>query len=885
MAKGSGVWGIDVGQCALKALRCRMEGDTVVADGFDFIEYPKLLSQPEANPTELIRESLDLFLSRNKLKGDKVCISVGGQLGLAKYFKPPPVDAKKLPDIVKYEARQQIPFNLNDVIWDYQRMGGGAEVDGIMLESEIGLFAMKREQVFKSIAPFDASGIPLDVIQLAPLSIYSAVVYDQLQEKLPPPEDFDPENPPPSTLVISLGTDATDLLVTNGYRLWQRNIPLGGSSFTKQLTKELKLTFAKAEHLKRNAHTAEDPRAVFQAMRPVFNDIVSEIQRSINFFHSLDRKAKITKMMILGNACKLPGLKQYLQKHLSYELVEMPKFERLKGDDVVGAAAFNDNMLSFATTYGLCLQGLGQGTMKTNLIPREILTDRMIRAKRPWAVAALGALLLGMAGNYVFHYSKYSVVTPERWSGPTASVTAVSSKSSEYKKKDEDQTKQLETLEKFGEGVVGNRDRKMHWMELYTALNQALPFTPGTIPSQTLDPAKVPFDQQWELHIDYVESKFFQTPAEWAKTDITNRITQDKSTVAEFALQRQQQGDPMFAGADIAKDITGSGTNTASGTNPAPANPAPANPAPANPAPANPAAANPAPANPAAPANNASAAPAGAAPTGAGYAVEISGYHYFYPGNDQNLFQYRDRNHVLRTIIANLTYGGCILPIEIDGTTQKAFFTFKDIGITSPVLVGASDSVQVEVQSFLTAESADPAEEAEGAVKPKPAATPAGETKAAEAQNKPYRTNFKIQFFWQEVSVEAKKAILANRIKAAEAAAAAATAQPAAGNANGTAPNTVPPANGAAPNVAVPNPSATNVVPPANGGAPATASPPSGSPGNTVPSNTAQPVPAGAPMPVTEPPVTEPPEAEATTEPAQPPVGEVPEEAAADSSP
>ena len=49
-------------------------------------------------------------------------------------------------------------------------------------------------------------------------------------------------------MVISLGTDTTDLVMTNGYRVWQRSIPIGGNHFTKALTKELKLTFAKAEH-------------------------------------------------------------------------------------------------------------------------------------------------------------------------------------------------------------------------------------------------------------------------------------------------------------------------------------------------------------------------------------------------------------------------------------------------------------------------------------------------------------------------------------------------------------------------------------------------------------------------------------------------------------
>jgi type IV pilus assembly protein PilM len=112
---------------------------------------------------------------------------------------------------------------------------------------------------------------------------------------------FDPDNPPESVVVLSMGTDATDLVITNGFRMWQRSIPLGGNHFTKQLTKEMKLTFAKAEHLKRNARQAEDPKAVFQAMRPIFNDVVTEVQRSIGFFQGLDRKAKIKGVVLLGN--------------------------------------------------------------------------------------------------------------------------------------------------------------------------------------------------------------------------------------------------------------------------------------------------------------------------------------------------------------------------------------------------------------------------------------------------------------------------------------------------------------------------------------------------------------------------------------------------------
>ncbi len=367
----------------------------ITADAFDYIEYPKILSQPEADPVEFGARRAEAVSSRNKVKGDRVAISVPGQSGLARFIKLPPVEAKKIPDIVRYEARQQIPFALEDVVWDYQQMAGGSESDGFALETEVGLFAMKREQVYRCLKPLTDAGIEVDIHPASsPLTLYNFVVFDQMQD-LPPLDTLDPTDPPPSTIVVSLGTDTTDLVITNGYRVWQRNIPLGGSHFTKALTKELKLTFAKAEHLKRNALKAEDPKAVFLAMRPVFNDLVQEVTRSISFFQSVDRTAKIGKVVTLGNAMKLRGLQKFLAQSLGYDVVELEEYRGLSGASVIGTPAFKENLLSFGVCYGLCLQGLKKAALRTNLVPPEIVQDRMIKAKKPWAVAAVAAVLLG----------------------------------------------------------------------------------------------------------------------------------------------------------------------------------------------------------------------------------------------------------------------------------------------------------------------------------------------------------------------------------------------------------------------------------------------------------------------------------------------------------
>src|SRR5262245_59720775 len=184
MAKSSAVWGIDIGQCALKALRCRAadEEGFVTADAVDYIEYPSILAQPDADPAELVREALELFLSRNSVRGDKVAVSVSGQSGLARFIKLPPVESKKIPDIVKYEARQQIPFAHEDVVGDDQQMAGGSAEAGFELETGVCVIAMERAEVDRALCPFDEARIEVDIVELAPLTIYIYTVFEQMQD-------------------------------------------------------------------------------------------------------------------------------------------------------------------------------------------------------------------------------------------------------------------------------------------------------------------------------------------------------------------------------------------------------------------------------------------------------------------------------------------------------------------------------------------------------------------------------------------------------------------------------------------------------------------------------------------------------------------------------
>ncbi len=525
MAKSQSVWGIEIGQTALKALRCTMVDGEVMADAFDFIEYPKILSQPEADADELVSDAINQLLERNDSITDKVCVSVPGQSGLAKFFKPPPVEVKKVGDIVRYEARQQIPFDLADVVWDFQMMPGSMVEEGYALESEVGLFAMKREQAYRQLAPFDRSDIEVDVVQLAPLSLYNMLAYDRMSDRLDA-DLFDPDNPPASSVVLSIGTDSSDLIITNGFRIWQRSMPIGGNHFTRQLTKDLKLTFAKAEHLKRNAREAVDPKLVFQTMRPVFNDLVTEVQRSIGFFRSLDKKAEIGELLLTGNTVKMPGLAAYLEKNLGYDVQVLDRFNRLTGDDVMANPAFRDNAPTFAVCYGLCLQGLGSSQMHTSLVPREILTERMIRAKKPWTVAALAMLLLGMSGHYAFTERSWATTHDDLWSNSVSAVTAMEGYKSDHQSKDDELDAKLSYLNVMGKEVSGNAERRLKWLEIIKTVNNAVPrksFVDGKIPTRQ----EVPFDEREDIHVTRFDTKYYDDLKDWWTEELAQRYREE----------------------------------------------------------------------------------------------------------------------------------------------------------------------------------------------------------------------------------------------------------------------------------------------------------------------------------------------------------------------
>ena len=377
-------WGIEVGSGAIKAMKLGVSGDSVEVLDVAMIPHKKVLSTPDLDQADATRVALGTLMSQLDLTRASIAVSVPGHSAFARFAKLPPVDPKKVPDIVKFEAVQQIPFPIEDVEWDYQTFTSPDSPD-----VEVGIFAITRERIMTMLASLADVGIVPDIVTLSPIAAYNAVSYDL---------SFDMETP--GTVIVDVGTTSTDLIISEPGRVWVRTFPIGGHHFTEALIEKFKLSYSKAERLKKEAEKSQHARHVFQAMRPVFADLAQDIQRSIGYYQSLHPDAKLVRLIGLGSTFEIPGLRRYLKQQLQMHTYRLEGFKRLtvEGPRAAELAAHAGN---FATAYGLALQGLDMAALPANLMPVPAIRETVWERKLKWFGLAAGISLLAGAAMFI----------------------------------------------------------------------------------------------------------------------------------------------------------------------------------------------------------------------------------------------------------------------------------------------------------------------------------------------------------------------------------------------------------------------------------------------------------------------------------------------------
>jgi type IV pilus assembly protein PilM len=474
----------------------------------------------------------------------------------------------------------------------------------------------------------------------------------------------------------------------------------------------------------------------------VFTDLVTEVQRSISFFGSLNKTARLGRIIALGNTMKLRGLQKFLAQNLGMEVVEPEKFRGLTGQAVVDSPAFDENHLAYAVCYGLCVQGVGKGALGTNLLPDEIFQDRFVKEKKPYAVAAAALLLVGCAVGFTGYWRAWASAQESDYKGAMAAIDSMDSASQSMRNNFKTAEDELKGIASTGINLAGIAERRVLHAELMKAINECLPRNP---------PGELPKDiaKRNTLHITRLDMEaypdlsvwFTDVSKEWQKRQPRKPAATPTSQPAaatpdgqQPAADTQPPADPNAATAtDPAAQPAGDATATPPAATP-PTAPPPAADTTAPP-PADPTATDPnATADPSAttdPAATGEAPPVG--PTGPGYVIEMEGHHFH---ND-------DRNQgavfVRNTLIANLENKVIQLPVyDAQGQPFMVPFSMKELGIDFPVI-----TYDAPLETLLIDESGQilSANDSYGGV---PAAVPGAKPPISVKQY-----NFRVQFCWK----------------------------------------------------------------------------------------------------------------------------------------
>ncbi|MGD0077586.1 MAG: type IV pilus assembly protein PilM [Sedimentisphaerales bacterium] len=464
------VWAIDIGNTSLKAIRLSNESGTLEVTGFDHIQHGKILSGTgvkDQEKQELIALTLRQFVQQNDVGSDDIIVAVPSQNSFARFVNLPPVEQKRIPEIVKFEASQQIPFEISEVTWDWQMM-----TEEGATEAKVGIFAIKNEVVTEELEHFSRENLEVSYVQISPMALYNYLVFDR--------PDLTKSNSQ-ATVVINIGAENTDLVVCTKSDVWQRAIPMGGNAFTKAIADTFKLSFEKAEKLKRTAPMSKYARQILQAMKPVFGELTGEIQRSLGFYTSAHPNSKIARIVALGGGTKMRGLLQYLQQSLQVPIERPDAFKQLGISAAVSAAKFHDSVADFGVVYGLGVQALGLGRIESNLLPKSVARSSAWARKTKYFIAAACLILIAS----ILAFSR--TLTDQSSYRDKASVRERSKKVVDDARKAEEDLTAEKNRATTSEAIIKREMDLLKYREVVPLVNQAML---SVMPNEKNNPAQ-----------------------------------------------------------------------------------------------------------------------------------------------------------------------------------------------------------------------------------------------------------------------------------------------------------------------------------------------------------------------------------------------------------
>jgi type IV pilus assembly protein PilM len=353
-------------------------------------------STREAAVLGAMQELLPAFSSR------QVSVCAPGFHVFSKFIKLPPVDSSKVAQIVTYEAQQNVPFPLEEVVWDYQILGTSASG-----ELEVLLVAIKTEIVEGMFRTAQAAGVRIELVDVSPAALCNAFRYNY----------GDPEG---CTMLLDIGAKTSNLLFFEKGKVFARGISIGANSITQEFANEAKIPFAEAERIKIESgfvslggayEEPEDPKlaAVSKIARQVLTRLHIQVNQTIQFYRAQQGGSAPQMLFLSGGGTVMTYTQEFFTEKLNVPVEYFNPFKSAEFAPGVNLEELSTVAHSFGEVVGLGLRNLAHCPVELNLMPKTSLQRQEFGQKKPYFIASILSLVLVVFAIGLFYQRRDTI--------------------------------------------------------------------------------------------------------------------------------------------------------------------------------------------------------------------------------------------------------------------------------------------------------------------------------------------------------------------------------------------------------------------------------------------------------------------------------------------
>ncbi|MAB60908.1 MAG: hypothetical protein CMO46_10300, partial [Verrucomicrobiales bacterium] len=390
MADKKSIVTLDIGSQRVTLARfSRQKGSLVLQD----YAFQDLVGDPAADAarSSQVSQAVAALTSQLRLQGQDVYYTISGHSVFTRFVSLPSIEGSNLRELVEFEAQQNVPFPIDEVTWDFQRVSS-AEAGG---EVEVLLVAIKNEAIDDINESVESAKLIGRGVDVAPVALCNAFKYNY-------PEVIDSGS---VSVLIDVGARTTDLIYVQGDRVFTRSVPVGGAAVSSAIAKEFDMSFADAEERKLQdgmvslGGSFEDPddpgkAAMAKVIRNTMTRLHSEIVRTTGTFRQSGGGAP-SVAYLCGGSAGMPYLKEFLADKLAIEVDYFNPMSRVQVRPELSESAAG-NAHNMGELVGLALRDANPKNLEIDLAPNDILNRRDLDKKKPmlYIAAALWILIL-----------------------------------------------------------------------------------------------------------------------------------------------------------------------------------------------------------------------------------------------------------------------------------------------------------------------------------------------------------------------------------------------------------------------------------------------------------------------------------------------------------